>query len=156
MQEYRGRIYLPQCRKCLGLIILCLTLTILDIIIVEIFYRPVCHTSEDWQIIWKWHFIYTLLIVTLPSLAAIKFRSLIPLGAWLFFIFGLEDTLFYSLQGYLPAQYYGVSIFGVWEPMLNFVLQINFLGLVTLLAFAFSGLDHYVTKKLLSIQRLHL
>jgi hypothetical protein len=50
MQAYRLPIRLPSYKNCLGLMLLCLLLTILDILVVETFYRPVCHTSEDWQI----------------------------------------------------------------------------------------------------------
>jgi hypothetical protein len=156
MQAYRLPIRLPSYKNCLGLMLLCLLLTILDILVVETFYRPVCHTSEDWQIIWKWHVIYRFLIVMLPLLVAIKLRNITPLGTWLFFSFGLEDTLFYALQGYLPAQYPGISILGVWEPSLNLVLQINLLGLVTILFFTLSNLNHYLGARFLRLQRKHV
>ena len=144
MQTYRLPLRFPSRKSCLGLMVLCLVLTILDILVVETFYRPVCNTSEEWKIIWKWHAIYISLIVTLPLLATIKLRNFTPLGTWLFFSFGLEDTLFYALQGYLPTQYPGISILGVWEPTLNLVLQINLIGLVTLLLFTLSNLNHHL------------
>jgi hypothetical protein len=104
-------------------------------LVVENFYRPFCHTSEDWQTIWKWHLIYSTLIVTVPFLVAAKLKSLIPLGTWIFFVFGLEDTLFYTLQGRLPSQYPGVAILGIWEPFLTQVLPINIIGLALILAY---------------------
>ena len=130
MLTYRRVLHLPKPKVLLALIILCLSLTLLDIAMVETFYRPVCQTSEDWQIIWKWHAVYASLIVTLPLLTAIKQKSFIPLGTWLFFIFGLEDTLFYALQGYLPQQYPGIQILGIWEPLMSQVLPINLLGVI--------------------------
>jgi hypothetical protein len=50
-------------------------------------------------------------------------------------VFGLEDTLFYTLQGRLPSQYPGVAIFGIWEPFLTQVLTINIMGLALILAY---------------------
>jgi len=119
----------------LTLVTLCFLLTVLDIVVVENFYRPVCHTSEDWQIIWKWHLIYRTLIVMVPLFAAVKLKSPIPLGTWIFFIFGLEDTLFYTLQGRLPSQYPGVAILGIWEPFLVQVLPLNIIGILLILAY---------------------
>ena len=135
MEKYRRLIRFPYLKVCLVLVTLCFALTILDIIIVETFYRPICITSEDWQIIWKWHMLYGALIAMVPLFVAIKLRSLIPLGTWLFFIFGLEDTLFYVLQGYLPLQYPGISILGIWEPLLVQVLPINLVGFSLILVF---------------------
>lgn len=148
MRGYRRLIRLPQLTTCLTLIILCLALTLLDIFVVETFYRPVCITSEDWQIIWKWHLIYVALIVTFPLLSAVKLRSFLPLGAWLFFIFGLEDTLFYALQGYLPNQYPGIQILGIWEPLLSQVLPINLLGMSLILSITLWNWKPYINDRI--------
>ena len=151
MEKHCRLIRFPQLKVCLVLVTLCFALTILDIIIVETFYRPVCLTSEDWQIIWKWHMIYGALIVMVPLFVAIKLRSLIPIGTWLFFIFGLEDTLFYALQGYLPLQYLGVSILGIWEPLLVQVLPINLVGFSLIIVFTLNiGKVSQFTKRLIA------
>ena len=75
----------------------------------------------------------------------------IPLATWLFFVFGLEDTMFYALQGYLPPQYWGVSVLGFWEPSLNLISFFNLLGLVTILLFTLvsyrlEGMFHLIAK----------
>lgn len=109
-----------------ALVGLVLLLTILDIIVVETFYRP----TGAWSQIWKYHLIYWTLIVTLPLIAAYKTQSLIPLLTYILFFFGVEDTLFYGLQGYLPKTYWGVSVAGFWQPNLNLVLALNAVGLM--------------------------
>ena len=139
MLTHHRILHFPKPKVLLALIILCLSLTLLDIAVVENFYRPICQTSEDWQIIWKWHAIYISLIVILPLLTAIKQKSFIPLGAWLFFLFGLEDTLFYALQGFLPQQYWGIQILGIWEPLLSQVLPINLFGLIIISSLTFGN-----------------
>ena len=108
-----------------------ISLVLLDIFIVEIFYRP----TEDWGNIWKYHCIYLGLIAILPIMASIKLRSLMPMATWIFFITGIEDTLFYWLQGYLPEIYWGVYVLGVWEAPLEFVLKANILGIVCILVY---------------------
>ena len=102
----------------------CLVLTLLDIFVVEIFFRP----EQIWGEIWKCHYVYWSLIITTPVLLAWVMKSLVPFAVWLFFGFGIEDTLFYALQGYLPDIYWGVSIMGSWEPAVSEVLILNVIG----------------------------
>ena len=102
----------------------CLLLTLLDIFVVEIFFRP----DQIWEEIWKYHYFYWSLIIATPVLLAWVTKSLVPFATWLFFGFGIEDTIFYALQGYLPDVYWGVSIMGNWEPTVNEVLTLNVIG----------------------------
>jgi hypothetical protein len=136
MKVYPSITYPPK-RTCLSLILLCLALTILDIAVVETQYRPL----QAWDRIWVWHRIYGAIWMLAPVLCAAVLRSLVPWATWFFFVFGLEDTMFYALQGYLPPRYWGVSIFSLWEPPLNFVLLVNIIGLATILLFTFAGPD---------------
>ncbi len=135
MEIYRRIIYLPRCREYLSLVLLCLALTVLDIAVVEIHYRPL----QAWDRIWVWHRIYTIVVFSTPVLLASVLSSSIPLATWLFFVFGLEDTMFYALQGYLPPQYWGVSVLGFWEPSLNLVSFFNLLGLITIILFSLTS-----------------
>lgn len=109
-----------------ALVVLVLLLAILDIVVVETFYRP----TAAWSQIWKYHTIYWMLIVALPLIASYKTQSLIPLLTYILFFFGVEDTLFYGLQGYLPKTYWGVNVAGIWQPSLNLVLALNTVGLM--------------------------
>ena len=110
-----------------------LGLTLLDIFVVETFYRP----TADWGNIWKYHYLYWMLIVALPLIGAYFTKSLIPLLTYILFFFGVEDTLFYGLQGYLPEIYWGVSVAGVWQPTLNTVLALNVAGMAICVALWF-------------------
>ena len=112
-------------------IFLCLVLTFLDIFIVEIFYRP----TEAWSEIWKYHYFYWSLIVILPLIVAVKTKTLYPFAVWIFFQFGLEDTLFYWLQLKNPPIYWGVTILTVFEPTWNLVLFFNVVGLIFIILF---------------------
>ena len=85
----------------IAFICLSAALTLLDILVVETIYRP----TNDWGNIYKYHYIYWALIVALPIIVSYKLVNLMPMATWIFFIFGLEDTLFYGLQGYLPEIY---------------------------------------------------
>ena len=108
-----------------ALLLICFGLTVLDILVVETFFR-----SEGlWDLIIFWHVPYWIAIFLFPLIFAYETKSYIPLAGWLFFLFGLEDTLFYALQGSLPVRYWGVMVMGVWEPSLWFVLQVNVVGL---------------------------
>ena len=120
------------------LFILCFSLTLLDIVVVEGYFRPM----QAWNSILIWHMIYRIIFITIPLIACYFFRHFAPLATWFFFIFGLEDTLFYALQGYLPLNYPGVYVLWFWEPSLNLVLQMNFLGLIAILLFGI-----YASKK---------
>jgi hypothetical protein len=79
--------------------------------------------------------IYRTIFIITPLAASYFSRSLVPLATLFFFLFGLEDTLFYAMQGYLPLWYPGISVLWFWEPSLNLVLQMNFLGLIAILLF---------------------
>lgn len=146
MSGYR-RIHLPRLKACFSVIILCLALTVLDIVVVEAHYRPL----QAWDRIWIWHRIYMVIFVLAPVLLVYALNSLTPLYTWMFFVFGLEDTTFYALQGYLPPRYWGVSILGFWEPSLSLVLLINLLGPVTILLFTLGGLERHVAKIVLRL-----
>jgi len=112
--------------KKLGIVaLLVFSLTLLDIFIVETFYRP----TQAWNTIWQYHIVYWTLIAASPIIAAYLTKSLIPLTTYILFFFGVEDTLFYALQGYLPETYWGVSIAGIWQPAASTVLVLNIVGL---------------------------
>ena len=128
MSKYRK---LTSLNSWFVLIVICFILTLLDIIVVESYYRP----SQAWDRIWVWHMIYRTIFIITPLVGSYFSRSLVPLVTLFFFLFGLEDTLFYALQGYLPLQYSGISVLWFWEPSLNLVLQMNFLGLTAILLF---------------------
>jgi len=118
--------------KTIGiLVVICVGLTLLDIYVVETFYRP----TAAWDKIWVYHRAYWALIIGLPVAATIVLKSLVPMGTWIFFIGGLEDTLFYGLQGYLPKIYWGVAVAGIWEPALNTVLAINIAAVAILVVY---------------------
>jgi hypothetical protein len=113
---------------------ICVFLTILDIGVVESYYRPI----QAWDSIWVWHMIYRAIFIVTPVIASYFMKSLIPLATWFFFLFGLEDTLFYAFQGYLPQCYYGVSVLWFWEPSVTLVLQLNLVGLAAIMLFGFA------------------
>jgi hypothetical protein len=136
-------ICFPKPKAYSVLIILCLTLTLLDIIIVECYYRYLA----GWDRIWIWHTIYTAIFILTPLFVAIWIKSWVPIATWFYFLFGLEDTLFYGLQGYLPKQYPGIQIFGIWEPTLNQVLQLNLLGLVVIIAYTLINWQYYIPER---------
>jgi hypothetical protein len=146
MESDRGIICYPRYKTCLILIILCLGLTILDIVVVEGHYRPL----EAWDRIWVWHLIYRTVFLLTPLFVAYCLNSFVPLATWFFFLFGLEDTLFYLLQGFLPVQYLGVHVLGIWEPSMVQVLQLNFLGLIIMLVFTLTNWRLYVNDHLLN------
>ena len=123
----------PKLNFWVFLFVTCFGLTLLDIAVVEGYFRPM----QAWESIIIWHVIYRTIFLTLPLIACYYFRHLAPLATWFFFIFGLEDTVFYALQGYLPSYYPGISILWFWEPSLNLVLQINSVGLIVTLLFGF-------------------
>jgi hypothetical protein len=106
-------------------ILLFLSLVLLDIVVVESFFRP----SSLWGTIWVWNIAYLTVILVATIAVAGWTRSHLPLYALVLFAFGLEDTAFYSLQLKAPAYYVGVSILGIWEPQRNLVLTLNLLGL---------------------------
>jgi hypothetical protein len=109
------------------LLLFFLVLTVLDIVVVELYYRPL----RAWDRIWMYHLIYIVgLQYLIPLIWAIKEMSWHPLRLWILWFFGLEDTLFYLLQGYLPMQFLGVRIAGMYEPYLNQVIVLNLIGLV--------------------------
>lgn len=112
---------------------ICFLLTVLDIIIVETYYRP----TFAWNKIWQWHNVFILLIYSLPLVTSVLTKSLIPFTSLVYFFFGIEDTFYYSLQGYLPEIYWGVAIMGIWEPKLNYVMMINIFGVVLMIILMF-------------------
>jgi len=132
-------------KDLIALAAIMLGLTVLGIVVVETVYRPV----SDWVNIWKYHYIYWALIATLPLIGAYYTKSLTPLLAYVLFFFGIEDTLFYGFQGYLPEVYWGVSVAGVWQPTLNVVLALNVAGLVicTTLWFMYRILVDWIVRR---------
>lgn len=103
-----------------------LLLTLLDIIVVEGYYRP----TDAWGSIWVWHNIYAILYVGIPIIISLKLRSFIPISIIIAFAFGIEDTTFYALQSTLPAHYIGVEILGVWDPSVATALILNLMGFI--------------------------
>ena len=75
-------------------------------------------------------FLFFGLQVTLPVLLATVLRNAAPMVISVLTLFGVEDTLYYLLQGYLPSHYSGVAILGIYEPSLLLVLGINVVGLL--------------------------
>ena len=114
--------------KCGLTVLVFLLLTLLDIIVVEGYYRP----TAAWGSIWFWHYLYFILYVGIPIFMALKLRSFVPLSMIVAFAFGIEDTLFYVLQFRLPATYVGVEILGVWEPSFTTGLIFNLIGLTVI------------------------
>jgi len=105
-----------------------LLLTLLDIIVVEGYYR----STGAWASVWVWHSIYTVLYLGIPIIVSLKLRSFIPISIIIAFTFGLEDTTFYALQFTLPTHYIGVEILGVWEPSLATALIFNLIGFIVI------------------------
>jgi len=126
-------------------------LTLLDIIVVEGHYRPL----SGWDRIWIWHTIYTTIFISTPLFVAYFLKSFVPIATWFYFLFGLEDTVFYGLQGYLPKQYPGIQILGIWEPQLNQVIQLNLLGLTIILAYLLMNWKYQIPKKIFSMLKAH-
>ena len=106
------------------LVCLVLGLTVLDIAVVETVYRP----TGNWSNIYVYHMVYWVLIAVLPLVGAYKTQSLAPLLTYVLFFFGVEDTLFYGLQGYLPSIYWGVNVATLWQPTVSTVLVLNVVG----------------------------
>lgn len=104
-----------------------LFLTVIDILMVETVFSPL----EAWSLIGFWHLTYFIIIsATLLLLYHTTKKSWYLVGGVLFFMFGLEDTLFYALQGEQPEVYTGVSVLGVWEPSRTTVYLINLAGVL--------------------------
>ena len=108
-------------------LLLFLALTVVDIMVVESYYRP----NGAWNQVWVWHQIYFILWTSLPILLCIRLRRIIPASVIVAFLFGIEDTMFYLLQLRSPSPvYFGVAILGIWEPTLQAGLTANLLGLM--------------------------
>lgn len=118
-------------RAVFALVLVCLFLTVCDIVAVELHYRPL----GAWKRIWVWHCIFLWSAFLIPLVISYFLKSVVPLGTWLFFGFGLEDTVFYGLQGYLPDRFIGVSVLGVFEPSLLQVLVFNLIGILSIVSY---------------------
>lgn len=130
-----GRRLLPRRSGKITLILLLLlsflAFTIVDVIVVETYYRP----REDWDSISKWHKAFLLLVVGSLILFAVHIRNFPLVFATIFlavlFAFGFEDTMFYMVgQGRLPETYRGVSLMNIPEPTREQVLKMNVAGFV--------------------------
>lgn len=139
-------MHLSKFRAFLILAILCFMLTLLDIIVVECHYRPI----SGWDSIWFWHIIYTIIFISIPLFVAYYLKTSIPIATYFYFLFGIEDTVFYGIQGYLPKQYPGIQIFGIWEPALNQVLQLNLLGLTIIVIYILINWKYQIPEKFFS------
>jgi hypothetical protein len=107
-------------------LLLFLALTLIDIMVVECYYRP----RGAWDTVWLWHQIYFILWISLPLLLCGRLRRIVPASVIVAFLFGIEDTMFYLLQLHFPSPVYtGVAILGIWEPTLQTGLAVNLLGL---------------------------
>lgn len=126
-----GLAFLRTRFAVLVLVLLCFIIIFLDILFVEGYFRPL----NQWASLWVWWIVLGGILVVLPLLVAYWIKSLIPLASWLFWFFGLEDTFFYGLQGYLPPVYHGVFVTGFWEPALYSVLQLNSIGIIVIVLF---------------------
>ena len=80
-------------RVSVASLLLFLALTVVDIIIIESYYRP----SGEWDTIWLWHQVYSILWVSLPLLLCVRLRRILPVSVIVAFLFGIEDTMFYLL-----------------------------------------------------------
>jgi len=109
-------------------------------VVVEGYYRPL----GAWDRIWVWHAICVTVFGSVPLVAAYCLRSFVPLVTWFCFLFGLEDTVFYGLQGYLPSQYLGIQVLDVCESSLVLVLQSNFVGLAVMFIFTLINWKAYM------------
>ncbi len=87
--------------------------------------------------IYGWHVLFYSMDFILPVLLVYIQERLIPLLCWVFFIAGLEDTLFYLFQfGYLPVKFYGIKLLGfVPEPDQDTFLFVNMLGIILIVAY---------------------
>jgi hypothetical protein len=114
-------------RASVASLLLFLLLTLIDITVVESYYRP----SRAWDTIWLWQQIYAILWTSLPLLLCVRLRRILPASVIVAFVFGVEDTMFYFLQLRSPSPVYlGVAILGIWEPTLETGLAVNMLGLI--------------------------
>ena len=102
-----------------------LTLTLVDIVVVEGYYRP----AGAWNTIWVWHTIFDIFAFVMPCLIALRFRTRLPLLVPVLCAFGVEDTAFYWLQLRWPTTYTGVFILWLWAPPIQLVLPINLIGI---------------------------
>ena len=85
----------------------------------------------------EWHIIFYSTTFIAPILLAKLQKRLIPLVCWIYFLTGLEDSLFYLFQfGYLPVKYFGISLLGfIPEPDQDTYLFINMLGIIFMLEY---------------------
>ena len=90
-----------------------------------------------------------------PLLVAYYLKSSVPIATWFYFVFGLEDTIFYGLQGSLPKQYPGIQILGIWEPVLDQALQFNVLGLTIILVYILINWKYQLPEKIFSKLKAH-
>ena len=105
-------------------------LTVLDIVVVEGYYRP----RNAWSTINQYHVIWDMLYLATGIVAAILLRHPMPFFTIsVGFAFGLEDTLYYLLQDKLPTIYTGINILWFSEPTRFTVLALNVFAIALVL-----------------------
>lgn len=114
------------------------SITLLDILVIVYLWLPSPTTSFGSPLPWFWWIPMNFIVFFLPLAVSWLLHSKLPLLNYLFFIFGVEDTLFYLLAyRHIPEIYQGIYYLGVfYAPPKHIVLVGNLIAVglaVTLL-----------------------
>ena len=84
----------------------------------------------SWEKIPYYHNVWRSLWIVAPLILIMKYQSLVPVVADICFLYGVEDTVFYLVQGIIPAKFTGAFLCSFWEPTWNQVIFLNINGLI--------------------------
>jgi hypothetical protein len=122
-------------------ILLLLLLTFLDILVIVYLWLPSPTTSFGSKLPWFWWIPFGFIQFFLPLAVSWLLNSKLPLLNYLFFTFGIEDTLFYLIaHKTIPEVYQGIYYLGVFfAPPKHIVLIGNLVavGLAVTLLYGF-------------------
>ena len=115
--------------------------TLLDILVIVYLWLPSPTTSFGSKLPWFWWIPLNFIVFFLPLAVSWLLNSKLPLLNYLFFIFGVEDTLFYLIAyKTIPEVYHGIYYLGVFfAPSKHIVLVGNLVavGLAVTLVYGF-------------------
>jgi hypothetical protein len=118
-----------------------LFVTLLDIFVIVYLWLPSPTTSFGSKLPWFWWIPFGFIQFFLPLAVSWLLNSRLALLNYLFFIFGIEDTLFYLIaHRTIPEVYHGIYYLGVFfAPPKHIVLVGNLVavGLASMLVYGF-------------------
>jgi len=115
--------------------------TFLDVFVIKCLWLPHPATSFGSELPWFWWIPLNFIVLFLPLAASWLLNSKLPLLNYLFFLFGIEDTLFYIIaEQRIPETYLGIYYLGVFfAPPKHVVLAGNLIavGIAVTLVYGF-------------------